>query len=144
MYHISSINQNYCFLNWCYHKRLKYYHKKSMNFSNSLWSLFRTCKILILIVFILVLHMFLSQVISPTFHLQGLSIDLNILTIRPFVMLSRGYEFRVTMNHSTNNYLNKSIDKSLQHIIPNDQLNGLINILLHTTFTLRFSSCRDG
>lgn len=148
MYHISlrwTINHHFINLN---HKRLKYYYKRPMNFPNS-WSFiyfFHICKILILIALILVLHMFLYTIYASNF------------TCIPSRSLNRSQHlghssFRYTLtrpripatNRSTNNYLNKTTDKSLWHIIPSDQLNDLINILLHTTFTLRFSSCcRDG
>lgn len=56
-----------------------------------------------------------------------------------YALLSRG-QFRLQIAARTT----WTIDRWIWHIVPTDQLNGLINILLHTTFTLRFSSCCRG
>lgn len=125
---------------WSFDNRLKYYIKKHLNFSHSLRSFLYVISYTYEILVIPILfsshmfRMFLSRKISSTFH-QDLSIGhLYIFVHSSFrpASLSRG-QFRLRISARTTTWANRRI----WHIVPTDRLNDLINILLHTTFTLR-------
>lgn len=93
--------------------------------------------------------MFLRWAVSPAFHQvllnrrcghvsRSLHYPLRVLSciLYHFILL-----LRVTLARLISWYkqhcLNKSTHESRRRIVPADRLNGLINMLLHTTFTLR-------
>lgn len=84
--------------------------------------------------------LFLPQTTSLVLH-QGFSVPVFLLFV---VLLHIALARPIPATNRTHEQLLKQIGRWIWRIVPTDRLNGLINILLHITFTLQFSSCCRG